>query len=181
MEQRNDSSGRIRPIRRTFNTENNDNVLNEPSTCARLSSIGSSPMEYVLKIKYLADTRRKKVEWPRQSVSTDVYTHILNAVKECFDDFPTSISCQYVDAEGDACTLVPSTVEDCLSFARNGVLRLIVSNVPSPAHAPIAVTPSAADSRSWSMCTPLATPRASEGAAEVELSIEDQYELIEWS
>merc|ERR1711963_321412 len=107
------------------------------TTCRSASSraVDRGSMEYMLKVTYLGDTRRVKVEWPRESASENVHACILNATRGCFDAMPAHMTYQYVDADGDACTLVASSVEDFLSFARNGVLRLLVSGGASHPHA----------------------------------------------
>lgn len=179
MEQRNNLSGRVRPIRLTFNTEGH--ALEAVCKSAPSRAVEGSSMEYMLKITYLGDTRRVKVEWPRGSVSEGILACIWNAVSGCFGAMPENIIYQYVDADGDACTLVASTVEDFLSFACNGVLRLLVSGGTSHPHASMEVLSRPTDSFNCCISTPPTTPFAAQRHDAEELSIEDQYELIEWS
>merc|ERR1712203_362429 len=179
MEQRNDSSGRVRPIR--FMCSNEGHTLEASCKSAPSRAVDRSSMEYMLKVTYLGDTRRVKVDWPRGSASEDVHACILNATRGCFDAMPAHIKYQYVDADGDACTLVASTVEDFLSFACNGVLRLLVSGGASHPNASMEVVSRPTDSLNCCISAPPTTPCSAQSNDFVELSIEDEYEMIEWS
>merc|ERR1711879_106149 len=84
-----------------------------------------------LKVKFGSELRRLNVAWPASSKSEVVLTAIWDAIRGGFGE---SSLCPlplltYSDEDGDQCTLVEATVDDFLSFAQRGVLRLTLEAV----------------------------------------------------
>merc|ERR1712183_1061883 len=72
------------------------------------------------------DMRRLRVQWQRGSDQATIFKSILSVV---LSSFKTRLSeappvLMYVDEDGDLCTLVATTVDDCLSLSRNGTVKL---------------------------------------------------------
>merc|ERR1712032_1693425 len=68
------------------------------------------------------------VAWPEGASSREVLSAIHVAVQEGFGLLlaQSRLVLQYRDDDGDMCSLVEATLEDCLSFTRDGVMKLTV-------------------------------------------------------
>jgi hypothetical protein len=147
-----------------------------------------------LKVRLDGDTRRARVAWATGACPARVLGEIRSAVQRVFG---TSLEgadfvLKYFDADGDACTLVEATLDDGISFARDGALRLLVEVSPARSLAPALepntervggargafqlVTQDGAGVHEISIATPSGTPRESESSCALEYG-----ESLDWT
>jgi len=84
--------------------------------------------QYTLKISLGDDRRRLPIKWANGASPEEVYAAIQSAVCTAFRWLlPKSagFALKYKDDDGDLCTLCPDTLKDCLSFACDGVIRIV--------------------------------------------------------
>merc|ERR1712232_476958 len=113
----------------------NDNVAAKVSDCEAPASTAKLATsndvvgyeQYTLKVDYGTDMRRLHVRWPKESDCAEVMSAVVESVRYGFgSSFAAKAmpSISYIDDDGDRCSLVQQTLQDCLGFARNGVLKL---------------------------------------------------------
>jgi len=88
-----------------------------------------SQQRYTLKVRFGDDIRRLQASWPWRSNSQAKFAAIQSVVRDSLSaslDRNVDLVLQYEDDENDLCSLVPETVQDCLSLACGNVLRLKV-------------------------------------------------------
>jgi len=84
--------------------------------------------QYTLKVSFGDDRRRLPIAWSRHASSQEVCASMHAAVGTGFGSLlPESagLSLRYKDNDGDLCTLCAETLQDCLSFEREGVIRIV--------------------------------------------------------
>merc|ERR1711920_426581 len=84
---------------------------------------------HTLKVVFMGVAHRLRVAWPPNVGPVEMVAKIDAAVRDGIGrhlDQDAQLALKYTDDDGDACSLVQETLEDCLSFARNGVLKLLV-------------------------------------------------------
>jgi hypothetical protein len=84
---------------------------------------------WILKVTLGDDTRRLQTSWASDATPQQALESIVNAVEEGFGSsvVMSSFVFRYADEDGDMCSVVQSTIQDCLSFAQNNVLKLVVA------------------------------------------------------
>jgi len=146
-------------------------------------------VQRILKITFGDDTRRTRLSWPACTNAQDVIAAIHVAVMEVYDTVAlnsTEPILQYMDEDGDVCSLVAATLQDFLTFAQGDVLRIHVKSgelqVEEKPNNSILAAPSleavahvestvGRESLDISIATPPCTPRR---------NINEEYEF-EWS
>jgi len=104
----------------------------------------------------------------------EVVAKIDAAVRDCIGhhlDQHAEIMLNYTDDDGDVCSLVQETLEDCLSFAHNGVLKLLVEQDGVDYTKPSA---QAISQGSISIASPRGSPQLN---CAFEHTIDEEYEL----
>jgi hypothetical protein len=86
--------------------------------------MSSEGYERTIKIICGKDTRRGKVNLPQDAASIAAYGAIRSAVATLFETSVETLRLKYEDDEGDLCMLTQHTVDDFLSLAPSGTLRL---------------------------------------------------------
>jgi len=186
MVQRNVYSGRTRGITRDMYWEDTEHSITWTSEtslrrsrgmesvsssrglrCAPTSLVTDSrPSEeypHTLKIVFMGAAHRMRVTWHPKMSPADVLGKIDAAVRDCIGrrlDEDAELALTYTDDDGDVCHLVQETLEDCLSFARNGVLKLLVEQTSVDYTNPIGVVAStqAISQDSISIASPRVSP-----------------------
>jgi len=139
MKQRNQVTDRERRIDRKLKRYDAE-VADASCTASMSSTHGHAVMsksafeELILKVELGGDRRRLLFKWDTNSKCEDALMHMRQVILTGFGlETNPVVSFRYRDDDGDLCTLVPETFRDCLSFARCGVLNLIVEKNESHA------------------------------------------------
>merc|ERR1712232_88908 len=153
-----------------------------PCSTPTSSVTESRPSEeypHTLKIVFMGVAHRLRVAWPPNTGPEEVLAKIDAAVRDCIGrhlDQDAELALKYTDDDGDVCSLVQETLEDCLSFARNGVLKLLVEQNSVDYTKPIGVPASTQAISQDSIC--IASPRGSPQLnCAFEHTIDEEYEL----
>jgi hypothetical protein len=167
-------------------------AVTTPTTCHE----NSAWVRYTLKAILGLDVRRLRAVWPAGCGPAEALGAIHASLREGFGARleGTPLLLQYTDNEGDACSLVETTLEDCLLFARDGVLKLIIGPVaghlacaPEGKPCTAAAASTAApphrpfhQAQTFSIASPPLTPRSSASGSQSGSELDEQYSL-EWS
>jgi len=129
---------------------------------------------HTLKIVFMGVAHRLRVAWPPNIGPAEVVANIDAAVRDCIGchlDQHAEIALKYADDDGDVCCLVQETLEDCLSFAHNGVLKLLVEQDSADYTKPSA---QAISQDFISIASPRGSPQSK---CAYEHTIDEEYEL----
>lgn len=170
-----------------------DPVVTEALCRGRLADIGNTTgdtavAQYTLKVTLGSDTRRLRSSWPANATSEEIVDVIRTIIRLGFaprlEDMAFLL--RYKDNEGDMCSLVESTLEDCILFARDHVLKLMVGltdvdgqGMTSSQTLCVMSLPEC-QPQTMSISSPAMTPRGNSSGVDTASGIEEEYSL-EWS
>jgi len=142
------------------------------------SSRPSEEYPHTLKIVFMGVALRLRVAWPPNVGPVEVVAKIDAAVRDGIGrhlDQDAQLALKYTDDDGDMCSLVQETLEDCLSFARNGVLKLLVEQTSLDYTKPIGVVATArvTSQDNISIASPRGSPQLN---CTFEHTIDEEYE-----
>lgn len=146
----------------------------------------SDNVSYTLKVSLGLDLRRLRAAWPTSASHVEAMDAIRRSVRDGFDGcLQEPPFLQYTDAEGDVCSLVETTLDDCLTFAQDSTLRIMI-RLASHAREGQDVVERALcaankpEAPNFCIASPPVTPRPSTPGSNTGLEIVEEYSL-EWS